>query len=87
MQSERLHKVLGYVNSIHELCAVLGMDFFKTIKEVHPSLDESSSNQSKSISNSTLNRLDVSVRSLGEEKTKRIMKVWKHVWIRKDLLV
>ena len=83
IQSERLHKVFDYVNSIDELCSVLGMDFMKTITEVHPSLDEHSSDQSKSISNSTLNRLDESVRSLREEKKGRITKVWQLVWIRK----
>ena len=74
-QSERLHKVLDYVNVIHEHCAVLGMDFFKTVTTVHPSLDESISGQSKSISHDTIERLATTVTSLKEEKKRRIKKV------------
>ncbi|XP_019055427.1 PREDICTED: 65-kDa microtubule-associated protein 1-like [Nelumbo nucifera] len=37
----RLHKVLDFVSTVHDLCAVLGMDFFSTITEVHPSLNDS----------------------------------------------
>lgn len=75
MQSERLHKVLDYVSTVHELCAVLGMDFFKTVTGVHPSLDDSTSGQSKSISNDTLDKLAKTVASLKQEKKQRIKKV------------
>eukprot|EP00250_Pteridium_aquilinum_P016167 c22977_g1_i1 orf=549-2345(-) len=74
-KSERLHKVLDYVGTVHELCAVLGMDFFKTITEVHPSLDDSTSGQSKSISNDTLDKLARTVASLKQEKKQRIKKI------------
>eukprot|EP00249_Psilotum_nudum_P017538 c26379_g1_i2 orf=749-1675(+) len=74
-RGERLHQVLDYINLVHELCAVLGMDFFKTITEVHPSLDETSSSQSKSISNDTLERLAKTVLSLQHVKRQRIQKL------------
>ncbi|MCO5588743.1 hypothetical protein L7F22_042702 [Adiantum nelumboides] len=74
-KSERLHKVLDYVGTVHELCAVLGMDFFKTVTEVHPSLDDSTSGQSKSISNETLEKLAKTVTSLKQEKKQRIKKL------------
>lgn len=71
-KSERLHKVLDYVNVLHEHCSVLGMDFAKTINDVHPSLNESgASQQSKSISNETLERLSNTVQSVMNEKNQR----------------
>ena len=33
--------MLDYVNTVRDLCAVLGMDFFNIITEVHPSLGDS----------------------------------------------
>ncbi|RVW79867.1 65-kDa microtubule-associated protein 1 [Vitis vinifera] len=39
-KSDRLHKVLEFVSTVHDLCAVLGMDFFNTVTEVHPSLND-----------------------------------------------
>lgn len=79
-QSERLHRVLEYVNVVHELCAVLGMDLLQTLADVHPSLvDSSTTGQTKSISNVTLDRLAQTIRSLQEEKRVRLRKVmWLH---------
>ena len=74
-QSERLHKVLEFVSTVHDLCAVLGMDFFSTVTEVHPSLNDSTSVQSKSISNDTLSRLAKTVLALKEDKKQRLHKV------------
>lgn len=74
-QSDRLHKVLEFVTTVHELCAVLGMDFFQIVTDVHPSLDDSKGGQSKSISNDTLDRLAKTIRSLQDEKKLRIKKV------------
>lgn len=70
-QSERLHKVLEFVSTVHDLCAVLGMDFFSTATEVHPSLNDSTGVQSKSISNDTLARLAKTVLTLKEDKKNR----------------
>lgn len=73
-QSERLHKVLEYVNITHELCSVLGMDFFQIINEVHPSLDDSKG-QPKSISNETLDLLAKTIHTLQAEKKQRMSRV------------
>ncbi|XWS51815.1 hypothetical protein CRYUN_Cryun11dG0014900 [Craigia yunnanensis] len=74
-KSDRLHKVLEFVSTVHDLCAVLGMDFFSTVTEVHPSLDDSTGVQSKSISNDTLLRLAKTVSALNEDKKQRLHKL------------
>lgn len=74
-QSDRLHKVLEFVSTVHDLCAVLGMDFFSTVTEVHPSLNDATGVQSKSISNDTLSRLAKTVLALKEDKKQRLSKV------------
>eukprot|EP00252_Welwitschia_mirabilis_P008610 TRINITY_DN20595_c0_g2_i1.p1 TRINITY_DN20595_c0_g2~~TRINITY_DN20595_c0_g2_i1.p1 ORF type:complete len:593 (-),score=138.21 TRINITY_DN20595_c0_g2_i1:176-1954(-) len=74
-KSERLHKVLDYVSIVRDLCAVLGIDFFNIITDVHSSLDDSVGIQSKSISNETLSKLAKLVQSLKEEKQQRLHKL------------
>ncbi|XP_075503077.1 65-kDa microtubule-associated protein 1-like [Primulina tabacum] len=74
-KSERLHKVLEYVSTIHDLCVVLGMDFLSTVTEVHPSLNDATGVQSKSISNDTLSRLAKTVLALKEDKKQRLKKL------------
>ncbi|XP_020584306.1 65-kDa microtubule-associated protein 1-like [Phalaenopsis equestris] len=74
-KSDRLHKVLDFVSSVHDLCAVLGMDFFSTITEVHPTLEDSIGVQSKSISNDTLSNLAKTVAALEEDKKQRLQKL------------
>ncbi|KAL2495871.1 65-kDa microtubule-associated protein 1 [Forsythia ovata] len=74
-KSERLHKVLEFVSTVHDLCAVLGMDFFTTVTEVHPSLNDSTGVHSKSISNDTLSRLAKTVLVLKEDKKQRLQKL------------
>ncbi|KAH9322179.1 hypothetical protein KI387_016818, partial [Taxus chinensis] len=74
-KNDRLHKVLDYVSTVHDLCAVLGIDFFNIVTEVHPTLSDSVSIQSKSISNDTLAKLANTVQSLKEEKKQRLQKL------------
>ncbi|XP_020553950.1 65-kDa microtubule-associated protein 1 [Sesamum indicum] len=74
-KSDRLHKVLEFVSTVHDLCAVLGMDFLTTVTEVHPSLNDSTGVQSKSISNETLSRLAETVLALKEDKKQRLQKL------------
>ncbi|CAL9087823.1 unnamed protein product [Musa textilis] len=74
-KSDRLHKILDFVSTVHDLCAVLGLDFFSTITEVHPSLNDSVSVQSKSISNDTLSKLSGMVIALKEDKKMRLKKL------------
>ncbi|CAH8363484.1 unnamed protein product [Eruca vesicaria subsp. sativa] len=74
-KSDRLHKVLEFVSSVHDLCAVLGLDFLTTVREVHPSLDEKTGEESKSISNETLSRLAKTVLTLKDDKKQRLHKI------------
>ncbi|KAF8389663.1 hypothetical protein HHK36_024182 [Tetracentron sinense] len=74
-KSDRLHKVLDYVNEVHSLCCVLGLDFGETVSEVHPSLHETSLERSANISNKTLEGLDQAVLKLKTERKARIEKV------------
>ncbi|KAF3331326.1 microtubule-associated protein 1-like protein [Carex littledalei] len=74
-KSNRQQKVLDYVSVVHDLCTVLGMDFFSTITEVHPSLDDSIDVNCKSISDDTLSKLDKTVVSLKEDKKTRLHKL------------
>lgn len=74
-KSDRLQKVLDFVNEVHSLCTVLGLDFQKTVDEVHPSLHETSSGQSTNISNQTLDGLAQAVLKLKSEKKVRVQKL------------
>ncbi|XP_030453532.1 65-kDa microtubule-associated protein 1-like isoform X2 [Syzygium oleosum] len=74
-KSDRLRKVVEFVSTVHDLCSVLGIDFFSSITEVHPSLNDSASAQSKSISNETLSRLAKTVLALKEDKKQRLHKL------------
>ncbi|CAA2999957.1 65-kDa microtubule-associated 6-like [Olea europaea subsp. europaea] len=74
-KSERLQKVLDYVNEVHSLCAVLGLDFAKTVNDVHPSLNVPSIKQSRNISDSTLEGLNQVIMRLKTEKKFRYQKL------------
>lgn len=74
-KSDRLHKVLELVSTVHDLCAVLGIDFYTTVTEVHPSLNDATGVQSTSISNDTLARLKKTVIALEEDKRLRLQKL------------
>ncbi|KAJ7561678.1 hypothetical protein O6H91_03G037300 [Diphasiastrum complanatum] len=75
-KNDRLQKVLEYVNTLHQLCSVLAVDFFEAVNEVHPSLHESAgTGPSKSISDQTLDRLVDVIKSLEEEKRQRMHKL------------
>ncbi|KAF5178458.1 65-kDa microtubule-associated protein [Thalictrum thalictroides] len=74
-KTERLHKVLDLVSTVHDLCIVLGVDFLSYITEVHPSLNDSVGLQSKSISDDTLSKLSKAVLKLKEDKKQRLEKL------------
>ncbi|XP_071697486.1 65-kDa microtubule-associated protein 1-like [Rutidosis leptorrhynchoides] len=74
-KSDRLHKVLELVSTVHDLCSVLGIDFYTTVTEVHPTLNDATGVQSKSISNDTLARLAKTVVTLKEDKKQRLQKL------------
>lgn len=70
--------MLEFVSTVHDLCGVLGLDFLSTVTEVHPSLDEDTTVQAKSISNETLSRLAKTVLTLKDDKKQQLQKVKKN---------
>lgn len=74
LKNERLERVENYIDAVHHLSAILGMDYSTIITNVHPSLNELCG-ISKNISNSILAKLNSTVESLEEEKQKRLEKV------------
>ncbi|XP_020273615.1 65-kDa microtubule-associated protein 3 [Asparagus officinalis] len=72
-KSDRLKQVLEHLSILNSLCLVLGIDFKKTITEVHPSLDENEA--SKSISNDTIERLASAIQRFRELKIQRMQKL------------
>ncbi|WOK93983.1 65-kDa microtubule-associated protein 6-like isoform X1 [Canna indica] len=74
-KSDRLQKVLEYVSKVHSLCGVLGLNFRKTVDEVHPSLHETSTGKSTSISNKTLEGLAQVILKLKAEKKIQLQKL------------
>ncbi|KAG7948591.1 hypothetical protein I3843_13G015100 [Carya illinoinensis] len=71
----RLQKVNSHIKAVHELSAVMSIDFSKTLNEVHSSLTDPSGSQSKSISNDTLARLTGVIHTLKQEKQQRLHKL------------
>ncbi|KAG6618182.1 65-kDa microtubule-associated protein 5-like [Carya illinoinensis] len=71
----RLQKVTSHIKAVHELSAVMSIDFSKTLNEVHSSLTDPSGSQSKSISNDTLARLTGVIHTLKQEKQQRLHKL------------
>lgn len=57
------------------MCSVLGLDFGKTISDVHPSLHSTSLEQATNISDSTLEGLENAILKLKTEKKLRFQKV------------
>ncbi|CAL9117747.1 unnamed protein product [Musa textilis] len=74
-KSDRLQKVLEYVSEVHSLCGVLGLDFMKTLDEVHPSLHDAHPEQSTNVSNNTLEGLAQAILKLKAEKRTQIQKL------------
>lgn len=74
-KSERLHKVLQYVNEVHLLCGVLGLDFAQTVSDVDPSLHRTNQEQSTNISNGTFEGLEQTINKLKTERRIRIQKL------------
>ncbi|XP_047307615.1 65-kDa microtubule-associated protein 6-like isoform X2 [Impatiens glandulifera] len=74
-KSDRLQKILGFVNEVHSLCGVLGLDFVRTIGDVHPSLHGTSVEQSTNISDSTVEGLEKTITRLKLERKNRYQKL------------
>ena len=80
-KSDRLQKVLEYVSEVHSLCGVLGLDFRKTLDEVHPSLHDAHPEQSTNVSNNTLEGLAQAILKLKAEKKIQIQKVTRNYFL------
>lgn len=65
----------SHISTISELSAVMSIDFWKTLSEIHPSLGDSSKGTPQSISNDTLASLTGYIHSLKQEKQQRLLKV------------
>nr|XP_043608072.1 65-kDa microtubule-associated protein 6-like [Erigeron canadensis] len=74
-KSERVHKVLAYVNEVHSFCSILGSDFGKTVNAVHPSLHDISMELATNISDSTSEGLENAILKLETEKKVRLLKL------------
>ncbi|XP_022776542.1 65-kDa microtubule-associated protein 6-like [Durio zibethinus] len=74
-KSDRLHKVLEYVNEVHLLCGVLGLDFAQAVSDVHPSLQRTNQEQTTNISNCTFEGLEQIINKLKMERRIRIQKL------------
>ncbi|XVF02983.1 hypothetical protein REPUB_Repub04eG0221300 [Reevesia pubescens] len=74
-KSDRLRKVLEYVNEVHLLCGVLGLDFAQTVSDVHPSLQRTNLEQTTNISNGTFEGLEQTINKLKTERRIRIQKL------------
>ena len=58
---------------MNSLCSVLGVDFKQIVTEIHPSLGNSE--ESKNISNDTIEQLAAAIRKLREVKLQRMQRV------------
>lgn len=76
-KSERVLKVLEFVNKVHALCATLGEDFGETVCIVHPSLHDTGAEQSTNISNGTIEGLEKTIMRLKTERKERYEKLKK----------
>lgn len=63
-----------YIDMIHSLSTILGKDSSAIIMEVHPSLNDLCG-ITKNIGDTTLDKLNITVESLFEEKKNRLDKV------------
>ncbi|BAF18174.2 Os05g0552900, partial [Oryza sativa Japonica Group] len=72
-KGERVKQVMEYLKTLHSLCVVLGVDFKKTISEIHPSLDEAEG--PRNISNTTIEMLAWAIQRLRETKMQRMQKL------------
>ncbi|XP_020571658.1 LOW QUALITY PROTEIN: 65-kDa microtubule-associated protein 3-like [Phalaenopsis equestris] len=69
-KADRLNQVLEHLNALNALCIVLGVDFKRTVIEVHPSLDEAEG--TKIVSNDVIERLASIIQRLRDVKVQRM---------------
>ncbi|XP_042496812.1 65-kDa microtubule-associated protein 3-like [Macadamia integrifolia] len=72
-KGERLKQVQDHLNTLSNLCLVLGIDFKHTVNEIHPSLDDSEGTMN--ISDNTIERLAAAIQTLRKVKIERMQKL------------
>ncbi|XP_062153827.1 65-kDa microtubule-associated protein 3 isoform X2 [Alnus glutinosa] len=72
-KSDRLRQIQEHLCTVNSLCSVLGVDFKQIVTEVHPSLGDSE--ESKNISNDTIEQLAAAIRKLREVKLQRMQRL------------
>ncbi|KAG0452590.1 hypothetical protein HPP92_025254 [Vanilla planifolia] len=77
LNREKANESAEVCKEIDELAATMGMESAKIITGVHPSLDGSRDERSRSISDAILEMLDYTVKQLKDEKKKRMDKLCK----------
>ena len=65
--------IQDHLRTLESLCSVLGLKYGETVTKIHPSLVESEG--SRSISNTTLDKLASSVNQWHETKIQRMQEV------------
>lgn len=68
-----MKQIQDHLRTLESLCSVLGLNFRETVTKIHPSLVESEG--SRSISNTTLDKLASSVNQWHETKIQRMQEV------------
>ncbi|ESQ43989.1 hypothetical protein EUTSA_v10005817mg [Eutrema salsugineum] len=71
-KSKRLEEVERLLETLNLLCSVLGEDFKEMIRGIHPSLVDSNT---RDVSRSTLDKLDMMIENLREVKLQKMQKV------------
>ncbi|CAN7024531.1 unnamed protein product [Brassica oleracea var. botrytis] len=69
----RMKQIQDHLRTLESLCSVLGLNFRETVTKIHPSLVESEG--SRSISNTTLDKLASSVNQWHETKVQRMQEL------------
>ncbi|KAL8151453.1 hypothetical protein V2J09_021261 [Rumex salicifolius] len=69
-KSDRLKKIMDYLNSLSSLCLVLIINFKDKIREIHPTLDDYKG--TRTIDNGTIQKLSATVANLKEVKIQRL---------------
>ena len=64
---------MEYLNTLHSLCKVIGIDFKQIVSDVYPNLDEDE--VPRNISNTTIEKLELAIQRLREIKIERMQKV------------
>ncbi|KAM0934561.1 putative microtubule-associated protein, MAP65/Ase1/PRC1 [Dioscorea sansibarensis] len=72
-KTDRLNLVMDHLGTLKSLCLVLGLNYEKTVYEIHPRLKESE--DKRSITDDTIEKLGSAVESLRNVKQERMQKL------------